>query len=105
MADNKMICRVCGKEYDPCHTAKVNGAFRWQDVACCVEHGMEYLDRIRKSRMPQPEKAPVVLKRKTTVEKFEPNIIQEDVNDQSEVVLEASIEVQPDIIPQEEMVD
>lgn len=65
MSDNKMICRVCGKEYEACHTTRNNGTFRWQDVACCVDHGMEYLERIRKSRAPKidrvtsPTKKPV----------------------------------------------
>lgn len=46
-----MKCRICGKEYEAClNTKRVDGVFRWQSVACCVEHGAEYLALIRASR-------------------------------------------------------
>lgn len=45
------ICKVCGKEYEYCHTVRrVAGIFRWQDVACSPECGSTYLARIRASR-------------------------------------------------------
>ena len=45
------ICRVCGKEYEACHTAKVKaGSFRWQDVSCSPECGAIYLAKILESR-------------------------------------------------------
>ena len=44
------ICKICGVEYPYCRTNREDNAFRWQDVACCPEHGAEYLDRIMKSR-------------------------------------------------------
>ena len=51
MATATLKCRVCGKEYEACRDAKrVDGVFRWQDVACSPEHGAIYLDLIRKSR-------------------------------------------------------
>lgn len=51
MATATLKCRVCGKEYEACRNAKrVDGVFRWQDVACSPEHGADYLDLIRKSR-------------------------------------------------------
>lgn len=51
MATGKKVCKICGKEYECCQTnRRVEGVFRWQDVACCVEHGQEYLDQILKSR-------------------------------------------------------
>ena len=51
MATATLKCRVCGKEYEACRNAKrVDGVFRWQDVACSTEHGAAYLDLIRKSR-------------------------------------------------------
>ena len=54
MATATLKCRVCGKEYEACRNAKrVDGVFRWQDVACSVEHGTIYLDLIRKSRAEQ----------------------------------------------------
>ena len=51
MATAILKCRVCGKEYEGCRTAKkVDGIFRWKEVACTPECGAIYLDRIRKSR-------------------------------------------------------
>lgn len=45
------ICKVCGKEYEYCHTERrVAGIFRWQDVACSPECGSIYLAKIRASR-------------------------------------------------------
>ena len=51
MATAILKCRVCGKEYEGCRTAKkVDGVFRWKEVSCSPECGAIYLDRIRKSR-------------------------------------------------------
>lgn len=45
------ICKVCGKEYEYCHTQlKVGEIFRWQDVACCKEHGSQYFAEVMTSR-------------------------------------------------------
>ena len=58
---DKRVCKICGKEYDGCHTQRpyANGEFRWQDVACCPEHGQEYLRQIMISRgQLQPEVKP-----------------------------------------------
>lgn len=60
MASVKQVCRVCGKTYEACHTAKKNvGEFRWQEVACSPECGAEYLRRVMAARakpvQPQPE--------------------------------------------------
>ena len=38
-------CKVCGKEYEYCHTFRPT-TFRWQDVACCLEHGNEYFAQV-----------------------------------------------------------
>lgn len=45
-------CRICGKEYESCMSAINNrdGVFRWQEVACCPEHGAEYLRRVLEAR-------------------------------------------------------
>ena len=62
MAIGTKICRICGKEYEACHTLRknVNNEFRWQDVACCPEHGQEYLRQILESRgQKMPEEKPV----------------------------------------------
>ena len=43
------VCKVCGKEYEYCRTY-LPTAFRWQDVACCREHGQEYFRMIEDAR-------------------------------------------------------
>lgn len=53
MAAATRICKICGKEYEYCHTEGHKNIFRWQDVACSPEHGSEYFARILKSRMEQ----------------------------------------------------
>lgn len=51
MATALLKCRVCGKSYEACRNAKrVDGVFRWQDVACSIEHGAEYLAAVRAAR-------------------------------------------------------
>lgn len=49
MAKATRICKICGKEYEYCRT-ETNNKFRWQDVACCPEHGAEYFRLIKESR-------------------------------------------------------
>lgn len=54
MATAMKKCKVCGCEYEYCHTVRrVAGVFRWQDVACSPEHGSIYLARIEASRTGQ----------------------------------------------------
>lgn len=43
-------CRVCGKEYEACHSIRHANVFRWQEVACSPECGEVYLKRINASR-------------------------------------------------------
>lgn len=43
-------CRVCGKEYEACHTQRPTTVFRWQEVACSPECGSIYFARIEESR-------------------------------------------------------
>lgn len=51
MPKGTRVCKVCGKEYEYCRTAYPNsGIYRWQDVACCVEHGAEYFARVMEAR-------------------------------------------------------
>lgn len=55
MATGTKICKICGKEYECCKTVRhVDGVFRWQDVACCVEHGQEYLNLVLMTRSDTP---------------------------------------------------
>ena len=52
------ICKICGKEYEACHTFRLDeDIFRWQDVACCPEHGAEYFAKIAASRSPNTQDA------------------------------------------------
>lgn len=75
MATGKKVCKICGREYECCQTnRRVEGVFRWQDVACCVEHGQEYLDQILKSRTetapaPAAEETEQIEKPETPVKK------------------------------------
>lgn len=48
------ICKVCGKEYPYCKTERRTTIFRFQDVACCPEHGVIYFERVAESRAPKP---------------------------------------------------
>ena len=51
MATAMKKCKVCGCEYEYCHTERrIAGVFRWQDVACSPEHGSIYLAKIEASR-------------------------------------------------------
>ena len=83
MAIGIKVCKVCGKQYEACHTLRpnMNSEFRWQDVACCPEHGAEYLRRILISRgelveeeQPVKEDAP---KRKTRKKKSDEELFDD----------------------------
>lgn len=50
MAKGMRKCKVCGVEYEYCHTVRNGDLFRYQDVACCPEHGSIYFARILDSR-------------------------------------------------------
>lgn len=50
MATATRKCKVCGKDYEYCHSAKRSEVFRWQDVACSPEHGSIYFAKIEASR-------------------------------------------------------
>ncbi len=50
MATATKKCKICGKDYEYCRTNRPSDIFRWQDVACCVEHGQQYFEKILKSR-------------------------------------------------------
>lgn len=48
-------CRVCGKEYEVCANARrVDGVFRWQEVACSPDCGEEYLAAVLRGRSGVP---------------------------------------------------
>lgn len=50
MADTVKKCRVCGKEYKACRTARMGEIFRWQDVACSEECGSFYFELVLEGR-------------------------------------------------------
>lgn len=51
MSKTIRICKVCGKPYEYCYTRNIpDDTFRWQNVACCPEHGMQYFKMIEESR-------------------------------------------------------
>ena len=51
MATAMKKCRVCGKEYPACRSARRgDGVFRWKEVACSPECGAIYLARVLESR-------------------------------------------------------
>lgn len=64
-------CKVCGSQYEACHTLR-NGSdlFRWQDVACSPECGSKYFNEILESRE---------IKRES-----EPELIEESFDEQDE---------------------
>lgn len=69
MATAMKKCRVCGKAYEACHTAKrVAGVFRWQEVACSLECGSIYLAEIEASRGVTRKNARAVNEAKTIKE-------------------------------------
>lgn len=53
----KMKCRVCDKDYEPCRNACVqDGVFRWREVACSPECGAIYLQMVMEARGLAPKK-------------------------------------------------
>lgn len=46
MQTGKRICKHCGAEYEFCYVNPNSNYFRWQDVACCEEHGAKYLEAV-----------------------------------------------------------
>lgn len=92
MATATKNCKVCGKEYEYCHTNRtVAGVFRWQDVACCQEHGSIYLARILESRKASPIEDNVAAKDGGVVADFsdlieyeEDELFEEDFEDEDD---------------------
>lgn len=78
----KKQCRVCGKDYEPCHSTKLQpGVFRWREVACSPECGAIYLQRIQESRglVPKEDQRPRAKKR--TAKSVEVEIVADSVAD------------------------
>ena len=72
----KKQCRVCGKDYEPCHSTKLQiGVFRWREVACSPECGAIYLQRIQESRGLLPKEEKKTRAKKRVVEPVEVEIV------------------------------
>lgn len=80
----KKQCRVCGKDYEPCHSTKLQpGVFRWREVACSPECGAIYLQRIQESRGVVPKDDKKLRSKKRTVKSVEVEVVTDseaDVN-------------------------
>lgn len=80
----KKQCRVCGKDYEPCHSTKLqSGVFRWREVACSPECGAIYLQRIQESRGVMPKDDKKLRSKKRTVKSVEVEVVTDsevDVN-------------------------
>ena len=57
MATGIRKCKICGKEYQYCKTNRKANIFRYQDVACCPEHGSQYFAKIEASRAPKKDES------------------------------------------------
>ena len=74
----KKQCRVCGKDYEPCHShAPQNGVFRWREVACSPDCGAIYLRRIQESRGLIPKETKKPRSKKVEVRPVEIEIVAE----------------------------
>lgn len=73
MAQSTRICKICGIEYPYCKTENRGDRFRYQDVACCPEHGSIYFAKIAESRS-----KPEIEKPADTVNDFSDLIDEED---------------------------
>lgn len=82
MGKARKICRICGASYEACTPAygTVYGVDRWQDVACCVEHGMEYFEMINASRRKQAEDAIVASEDERTDESISDESVDDTTN-------------------------
>ena len=92
MASTIKKCRVCGREYEACHTLSITpGVFRWQDVACSQECGSVYLAKINASRGNHNVEKPVLDPENVVEDKPEITvevIDMEDILSQEEIAIE-----------------
>lgn len=56
MSKTYKFCKICGKEYEYCYTER-KGLYRWQEVACCPEHGAEYFRLVEEARTMDAEES------------------------------------------------
>lgn len=106
MPKRTKVCRVCGKTYESCRTAKTgSGIFNWREMCCSPECGQIYFKRINEARNPvvkvkekkansrraaSVKEAPVVVGNEPMVELVEPVVKQDDPEvDQASPYVEA----------------
>ncbi len=79
------ICRVCGKEYEYCHTfAKTSdNVYRWQEIACSPECGNIYFARVLRSRGINPEDEGIFVKDEDTAENKSEFTLSDDKESES----------------------
>lgn len=88
MATAMKKCKVCGCEYEYCHTVRrIAGVFRWQDVACSPEHGSIYLAKIEASRA-----TPVADDDTNIVDEVENDVALVDEDDEVDELFEEDFE-------------
>lgn len=56
MAKQMKECRVCGKQYEACRSARTGSTvFNWREMCCSPECGQIYLRRVEEARNPSPK--------------------------------------------------
>lgn len=90
-----MKCKVCGKDYIACRTPNLTGIFRWRDVACSVECGQVWLERIERSRsklsqepVAEPMQETVQDSIREAVQESMPEVIQDSIQEVNLVLVE-----------------
>lgn len=85
MATTTKVCRVCGVEYPYCRTARPDGLYRWDNVACCPEHAAVFFARVAAARSGAPAPAEESVSEETYSEDFyyEEDFDYEDDSDYS----------------------
>lgn len=66
MTNQTKICRVCGKEYEACHSVRTGAkVFNWREFACSPECGAKYLRMVESARRKtEPERTKRTARRK-----------------------------------------
>lgn len=90
-----MKCKVCGAAYVACRTPNLTGVFRWRDVACSVECGQVWLERIERSRskstqepVAEPVQQAVQESIQESVQESTPEMIQDSFQEVDLVLVE-----------------
>lgn len=97
MATAMKKCRVCGKEYEACHSFKqAAGVFRWQEVSCSPECGSIYLAKIEKSRGINHSDGAGLKENIRPTEVFDVCTVQSVETDESDIIDECELDAELD---------